>query len=352
MKKIIVSIQLIAASVLISIGVSAQNLNINVSGQQDGITDSEWPLDAKNTTILVSICNLDGGSLAVQPYKLRPLISIPNALVSIETVDLPAGWTILTNNGADIRFSNGTDLIGAGECRDILIHVKPTAKGGPLSVTSILAYSNGIAPGNVFGAQTPGNDPADDNSTTFVMVGSALPVTLVSFTAQKEGSIARLNWSTTVETNSDHFEIQRSLSGKDWVKIGGVESHNESVVKQIYDFTDQQPMADQNLYRLKMVDRDGTFAYSRIQSVKFEKVDQAAVSVYPNPATDKIYVNHTDLTQLKQASIINLNGRVVFSSSAVTSDGINVARLPQGVYIVHIAKLDGSLSSHKIVITR
>lgn len=352
MKKTIVAVRLIAVSMLISLGVSAQNLNINVSGQQDGITDSEWPLDAKNTTILVNVCNLDGGTLGVQPYKIRPLISIPNELVTIENVDLPTGWTILSNNGADIRFSNGTDLIGAGECRDIVIHVKPTAKGGPLSVTSIISYSNGVAPGNVFGAQTPGNDPADDNSTTFILVGSPLPVTLISFTAARENKTALLNWATTSETNSDRFEIQHSLTGKDWNKIGVITSNGESSAKIDYSFTDKNVAQGENLYRLKMIDKDATFAYSRIQSITFDGITSEAVSIYPNPSTDRVFVQDMDLSQVKQVSIMDMNGRAVFSSNSLTSNGISVSKFIAGTYVLHIANINGSVSNHKIVIAK
>lgn len=106
---------------------------------------------------------------------------------------------------------------------------------------------------------------------TFVSAGAcvvytyaegALPVKLTSFKAAKEGKVVSLNWSTTEEIGSDRFEVERSMDGKVWSFIGEVKANGTTRNLNLYHFTDVQPAQGQNLYRLKMIDQDNTFAFS------------------------------------------------------------------------------------------
>lgn len=181
---------------------------------------------------------------------------------------------------------------------------------------------------------------------------SPLPVTLARFDAVKEGSTALLSWSTTEETNSDRFEVERSINGKIWQKIGTVSASGDSKIWADYRFADEQPVLSQeNLYRLKMVDKaaspsDAPFAYSRIRSLKFD-TDNSPV-VFPNPVNDKLFVQ--DFTHVSSLRIIDVNGKVVYQSGTMKTDAINVDKLTAGVQLVEIKWLDGRKSVRKIVI--
>lgn len=88
----------------------------------------------------------------------------------------------------------------------------------------------------------------------------ALPVTLVDFDAVGLVKTAVLSWSTTFETNSGSFDIERSIDGKQWVKLGSVNAQGESKSMHHYTITDKSPQQGgpshgENLYRLKMLDR-------------------------------------------------------------------------------------------------
>jgi hypothetical protein len=110
-----------------------------------------------------------------------------------------------------------------------------------------------------------------------------LPVTLVSFTAARKEQTVVLDWQTSEESNSDHFAVQHSLDGKTWVSIAQVKSAVESRVTTNYSFTDENPVSGENLYRLKMVDRDSSLAYSRINVVKMDIGNE--LMLYPNPVS-------------------------------------------------------------------
>jgi hypothetical protein len=193
---------------------------------------------------------------------------------------------------------------------------------------------------------------ASTDTTTVVINGGAcppLPVTLVRFTAVREGSaVSLLSWTTVAETNSDHFEIQRSSTGKSWKKIGKIASSGESRAKLDYSFKDNAPVDGDNLYRLKMVDKDGSFAYSRIVSLSFETGSE---SIYPNPASDKLEIRSRDWSKVNRVEIYDQNGRKVYQSPSKPSRTVDVKSYSPGVYVVWITRMNGTLSSYKIVIS-
>jgi hypothetical protein len=174
-----------------------------------------------------------------------------------------------------------------------------------------------------------------------------LPVTLVKFNATSEGSTASLSWSTSVETNSDRFEIERSQSGKNWSKIGSVSSSHESNSLQYYSFVDSKPLDGQNLYRLKMIDLDQTFAYSHIENVNFA----STAYLYPNPvkSNENLNFNATDWTKIKEVKVINAIGKTVFEATNALSTGISTKNLAAGIYVVKMIHTNGSVSTHKFV---
>jgi hypothetical protein len=90
-----------------------------------------------------------------------------------------------------------------------------------------------------------------------------LPVRLKSFDGYPEGGLVNLNWATTEETNSDYFGIEHSLNAKNWRSIGKVTALGESKKLKDYQFKHNQPVSGVNYYRLKMVDKDRTFAIQK-----------------------------------------------------------------------------------------
>lgn len=360
LKKSCLKIKTIAFLLLIgTVSVHAQDVDINIIPQESGMVDGSWAQDAPagSTAILVTVCNNDGGSTAVPSYKLRPLISVPGSIVQFAATasqtGLPAGWSILSNSGSSIRLSNGTDQIAAAECRDIILYVTPVAQGGPLTVTATMSFSDGVAPGSAVGPQTVGNNTANDNSTTTVQITAPqgpLPVTLVSFKAGRELQTALLTWITTKETNLDRYEIQRSSNGKEWAGIGVIPSHHESdVLVTTYHFTDEKPLKGDNLYRLAMVDLDGSFAYSPIEDVNFAIAGED-VSVYPNPVSDKLMIRNVE--QISQVSISDQAGRTVYETELLSNKGIDVHTLTPGIYAIKLSHKDGTVSTQKIVIAK
>lgn len=177
-----------------------------------------------------------------------------------------------------------------------------------------------------------------------------LPVTLISFTVSKENESVQLKWSTAMETNSESFDVEHSLTGKSWQKVGNVLASGESSAEIKYTFTDTNPADGENLYRLKMIDADGTFAYSGIRSVGIELGE--GVVIYPNPVADRLYLKITDWTKINKVQMFDLNGKAIFNSTKAPVDGIDVKNLPSGLYAVRVTSNNGATNSFKVVINK
>ncbi|SEJ37986.1 Por secretion system C-terminal sorting domain-containing protein [Dyadobacter sp. SG02] len=330
----------------------AQDVSINIIAQQTGINDDLWPLDATDCAILVTVCNNDGGTRTLPAYKIRPGISVPAASVSINGVQngLPAGWTILSNSGSEIRLSNGTDALPAGECREFALSITPLAQTiSSETVNSVIEFASGTAPGTAIGPSTVSDMSPNNTSATGVTITGAMPVTLVAFDARDEGGTVNLAWSTAEEVNSDHFEIQHSVDGRRWKAIGSVESGHKSVTTLHYTFAHITPSDGNNYYRLKMVDYDGSFAFSAIRSVL---TDMGISLLFPNPVSTELYIHEDKVAPVSSLSIMNIDGRVLFEIKQVSKPAVHVGQLANGTYLLRIKRHDGTEQTGKFVVAK
>lgn len=182
-----------------------------------------------------------------------------------------------------------------------------------------------------------------------VNVTDVLPVTLIDFNAAARENHVYLDWSTADEANSSHFEIQRSENGRNWGVIGTTKAASNSQATIEYDAIDKAPLAGTNLYRLKMVDRDSTFAYSKIARVVFENPE--LFSFYPNPAADHLQLSEAILKNAISVELLDQSGRAVFKSSK-PSPVISIGHLRAGMYILQITRRDGNATSRQVAIGR
>lgn len=183
-----------------------------------------------------------------------------------------------------------------------------------------------------------------------ILYNQMLPIKLVSFDANKKGSVAELVWTTAVEQNNKGFAIERSADGRTWVNLGFVSSKAEngnSSHKLEYSFTDNAPFAGINYYRMKQTDFDGKYEYSSVKVIRFGKDN--TINVYPNPAKDRITI--TGLTGTEQIRIYNTLGRLIYQRKADHGNmDVSLHPLRAGLYYVQIVGTDGRVSSHQKMI--
>ncbi len=151
-----------------------------------------------------------------------------------------------------------------------------------------------------------------------------LPITILSFTGILENAIAHLQWCTGVESNFNHFEVEKSVGGPRF-KTQGKIAANGSGSSYSYNLAQQEPMA---YYRLKVVDNDGRYIYSRILILS-QRADSGIV-VYPNPATNFINVKVPGAASL---GIYAADGKLV--KVVALREGVNaidISELSTGIY--------------------
>jgi hypothetical protein len=175
-----------------------------------------------------------------------------------------------------------------------------------------------------------------------------LPVTLTTFTAQKEFSTALLTWQTISETSSDHFEIQHSLNGKTWEHISSVNALGDYTGLHDYQFVHQNPANGNNYYRLKMVDTDALFTYSKMEQIKFDFGFE--VSVHPNPAAESVHLDAPDWSKVKDVKILNSQGETFYKSVNKPTNDISVKAFEPGIYFIKMTLTDGTATTRRIAI--
>lgn len=163
-----------------------------------------------------------------------------------------------------------------------------------------------------------------------------LPITLFNFTASNEKGKILLNWQTASELNNAYFVVERSSNPNNgFINIGNVANKNSAQgAKYIYE--DVHPFIGKNYYRLKQVDKDNSFTYSK---TVLADVLSSSVKVYPNPVKDILNIDITDDLKNTTLSIISASGNVIkqlFLSEL--NNTLNIKEFPAGVYYVVIHK--------------
>jgi len=175
-----------------------------------------------------------------------------------------------------------------------------------------------------------------------------LPVELVSLKGEHRERYNRLYWSTDSEFNSNHFTIESSSDGTNWVVLGSVAAEGYSDNTIHYSFDDYAYHNPLTYYRLKMVDRDGAFKSSE-QIIVLSNVEFSGLfsNIYPNPANDAYFLNYggKDFETPIEISMVNMNGVIVQNERMEGFDAHNAIKiqtteLANGVYQVIIRQGD------------
>ncbi len=175
-----------------------------------------------------------------------------------------------------------------------------------------------------------------------------LPLELTEFGGEKVKEQNLLHWATAREYNTSHFEIERSQDAMDFIKIGELKSGNKKLETQIYQYWDNEPQVGINYYRLKQVDLDGTFTYTKTIAIDNQGIITTfeIQKMYPNPAQNVINFVFTVPTSNSeiQVEIFDSNGKSVSKNTNTYQKGVqnfnqNVSSFSKGLYILRISNL-------------
>ncbi len=158
-----------------------------------------------------------------------------------------------------------------------------------------------------------------------------------------------------MEENFSHFAIERSADGANWEQIGTVQAKGNSAVQTDYNYTDEQPLAGTNYYRLTLVNMDDSYMYSQVVVMQSSTI--AKVSFFPNPAHDYVNVSLGETTGSQVTILLSsISGRLVQEKAAATGSGVVVTfplqNISSAMYILTVVKADGTRESSPVLINK
>ncbi len=172
---------------------------------------------------------------------------------------------------------------------------------------------------------------------------SVIPVKLLSFDAAiTPEQFVKLGWSTTSEINNKWFIVERSADGASFTAIDTVAAKTNVGTIASYSSLDKAPLAGLNYYRLKQVDLDGRFVYSKVVYVNLKKAPVNSFVVYRNPVSVQLSVIVRSAVSQKGTIIIeDMSGRQVLKQQISLLNGlqwkdIDVHQLSGGMYNVSL----------------
>lgn len=155
---------------------------------------------------------------------------------------------------------------------------------------------------------------------------AALPLQLISYNAVSKSTYAELNWSTSKEVNTLQFEIERSVNGRDFTRIGQVQATGGYAIINQYSYKDVTAPSGTVYYRLKMTDLDGRFTYSEVKQLNMG-VQKSQVTVYPNPTTDYVIIENKQLAGNCSYVVVNAAGKNILSKNIQVAAGTQQVRI-------------------------
>jgi len=203
-------------------------------------------------------------------------------------------------------------------------------------VPSVCAYLENGGYAEIF------NNAPECNSVAEVQTEcqALLPLELLDFEVFVESESNRLDWRSASETKFSHFEIERSADGATWAKIGSVPGLGNTTAEQFYQFTDKQPLP-LGYYRLRMVDLDGSAAFSKIVSADRQK-QASKLRISPNPFSDQLFINlYAQEAASAFVSLTDVAGKVIWQMQIAVTEGSNrlhfdLPEIPQGIYMLQM----------------
>jgi hypothetical protein len=177
----------------------------------------------------------------------------------------------------------------------------------------------------------------------FVSGSSIVPLTLTAFTGLVTATGNQLHWETSMEENTAYFDVERAISGSgSFLSLDTVRAAGNSEQPLTYIYLDVQTGGASYSYRLKMVDLDGSFTYSKIITLQ-SATGSFAISVSPNPYHQSLSVIVTMPEAAEgNMAVTDAAGHRILQQALTLQKGSNtlnptaLASLASGMYFLSI----------------
>jgi N-acetylneuraminic acid mutarotase len=176
---------------------------------------------------------------------------------------------------------------------------------------------------------------------------TVLAVNWLDFTGVPSGNHTLLQWQTSEEQNNWYFTVERSADGQNWQNIGSVTGAGSSTATNTYEFTDDQPLAAVNYYRLQLNDANGEDQYSKLITVNFPAAGNQVLSWFA-------IGNNTVEATLSNGSnevfrLFDMRGRLLQQGSLQNGQMIFSGLVP-GLYVLQVKATTGLMTEKMAVL--
>jgi Secretion system C-terminal sorting domain len=296
-------------------------------------------------------------SYGVRAIQLKAPAPPASSVVTGAPATFCGSSVALTITGTSVNntefFDPGADVGGPGFNRLTI-----TCSGG-VPVTNVTFVSPTVVtctvntntkPAGIY-TLTITNPDGQSSTATFTLTGSCsiVPLKLLSFTGSLQKNNVELNWLTAQEVNIKNFEVEKSIDGINFAPWQSVVSKGINGANANYALTDAKPFPGTTYYRLKMINKDGTFTYSNTVLIKTNSKALAVTNMYPNPT--KGIFNIELFSTSKKAVVITLfdvAGKVVMTEKISTANGLqqhqlDLSKFASGTYVAQVKTENGEV---------
>ncbi|MBI2259433.1 MAG: T9SS type A sorting domain-containing protein [Flavobacteriia bacterium] len=257
-------------------------------------------------------------------------------------------WKITRTNSTD-NFNLKLNLAACGAPGSVNVsHLRLLLDNdGDFTNGGTTCFFNGDGSGIVFTYSNPtitisnlSTTHIPNNATRYFTIASIdpatpLPIALISFDAKLNNkNTVDLTWKTEAERDNDYFEIDKSTDGFNWEFLSKVKGAGNSTIKNKYFVEDENPAFGLNYYRLSQYDFNGKKTIIETKTVETSLTE--FISLYPNPASNKVNLIGKNISNREIQLIDNLGHIIQFNKNIISSDHIEISteNLANGLYFI------------------
>ncbi len=257
--------------------------------------------------------------------------------------DETGGIIILYIDGSQVATTSGTNTgtlnaPGAiGLARDATFYTSGCGSGTAPNYTGslddIIVYNRVLS-------------SAEVTSLYNYMSSVPLPLDWLSFTGTNSGNGIDLNWSVGDVVNNNYFEVEHSTDAQHFSSVGRLPNNDGIIMvpgSASYSFLDTNPANGINYYRIRQVDMDGNFSWSKIIAIIFRNSSQD-FSLFPNPFHSNTLLLNSSQQFIRELRMVDVSGKLIqdqYINSNNNSITVDALKLSPGYYLLQVEGMAG-----------
>jgi hypothetical protein len=314
-----------------------------------GFTISYPSANIKNGSDERMIINATGGSVSLDLSSPSGTTFSLSGLSYSMTTALSGGvntFTFTRVGGGTLTLAQGEALLDALQYQNLSI-VGDEVGFRNFTVIALGTYS---LSGTSYNTSSP---PA----IFIANIANPLPVNVISFTGKALENANQLNWTVAQEVDFSHYEVLRSDDGRAFNAVGTVFATENNMDMKFYSFVDASAKSELSYYKLKLVDNNGSVAYTSLVVINRNAIVPTVSNLFPNPATTQVNIEVQGVSVDNfNVSVQDINGKIVYQTNQVSALSnvyqMDVTNLNRGVYIIRIQDEMGNISVSRFAVSK